>query len=93
MIIFKTLNAEDTLFSTEDGRSSFNDRGPGFVNMKRLEAAGEAEIVPYVAPPLPDVDDIELSRDDLLDIILEDSNFTPGVLKAKKAKLRAEGKQ
>ena len=52
-----------------------------------------AFVPPPAPPPLPAVDDIELGRDDLLDIVLAKTNITPAELRAHRQKLRNEGKR
>ena len=78
-----------------DRKTSFNPGNRSHTRMlDELDAVPPlATVNPYVPPALPAVDDIELSRNDLSDILLEDNVIPPDRLRAHKQKLRDEGKR
>lgn len=90
MSIFKTLNAEGTLFSSEDGRRSWNDKGPEYRAMLE-DVANGGTLNPYVPPALPAVDDIPLSAEDRLQLLGAENPVPPAKVSAYKQGKRDRG--
>lgn len=91
MKAYEQLDAEGYAFRI--GNISFTTGHRYHTQMQREIDAGEAEILPYVAPPLPDVGDIPITAADEDEIIrLRPANRpTPSEISAQQQSKRDRG--
>jgi len=67
----------------------------GVVERRQMQAkvdAGQAVILPYVAPPLPAIDDIVLTPLERLELLETENPVPPGKIRAKKQAKRDAGR-